>query len=309
VKSLPFFSVIIPTYNRADLLPKAIDSVLKQNFRDWELIIVDDGSTDNTVEVVRSFNDARIRYVYQTNAERCAARNNGITHALGKYICFLDSDDYYLSERLQLLYKELEGRGWLAAMLYTGLLIEKSAKVAKADINYVETNNVFDNITEHIIHSQQVCIDRAILEEFKFDPQFRIGEDMELWLRIAQKYPVIYIDDQFTVVVVEHDERSVNVARYNSGAEQLRLYQYIFADTHSGKRISKDVQLFMLAGAYHAIGWYHIHQGNRWVAAKAILQALNVDKHSDWSKFRINILLKLITLSSMEKVKALIDYN
>ena len=92
----PFFSVVIPTYNRAHLIKETIESVQKQTFSDWELIIVDDGSTDDTKSVVKSVDDKRIQYVFQENAERSVARNNGFRHAKGQYICFLDSDDYYL---------------------------------------------------------------------------------------------------------------------------------------------------------------------------------------------------------------------
>ena len=95
-----FFSVIIPTYNRAGLIGKAIDSVLAQTFADWELLIIDDGSTDNTRQIVEAYTDRRVKYIYQENAERSAARNNGVAQAAGKYICFLDSDDYCLPDRL-----------------------------------------------------------------------------------------------------------------------------------------------------------------------------------------------------------------
>jgi glycosyltransferase involved in cell wall biosynthesis len=89
----PFFSVIIPTYNRAHLLPRAIKSVIAQTFTSFELIIVDDGSTDQTENVVRQFADNRIRYITQENKGRCAARNAGIAVAVADYITFLDSDD------------------------------------------------------------------------------------------------------------------------------------------------------------------------------------------------------------------------
>ena len=204
---------------------------------------------------------------------------------------------------------ELEERRWPVAMLYTGLLREKNGSIERADINYREEEDVFDNIVFHIIHSQQVCIFRPILNEFKFDPQFRIGEDMELWLRIARKYPLIYLEEQFTVVVLEHDDRSVNVMRYNTGAEQLKLYQFLFTDDHSGRNISKERKGYMLAAAYHTIGRYHIHQGNRWMAVRNIFMAWKSDRGSEWAKFRVNVLVKLGTFSSMEKIKELIGYH
>jgi glycosyltransferase involved in cell wall biosynthesis len=309
MKAAPFFSIIIPTYNRADLLGVAIESVLKQTFTDWELLIVDDGSTDNTAEVVKGFADARIKYIYQTNAERSAARNNGIAQSTGRYICFLDSDDYYLPDRLALLYNEMARRQWPVGMFYTGLLLEKEGRVSEANIDYTENENVYDNIASHTIHSQQACISSVVLSEFRFDPRFRISEDMELWLRIASKYPVIYLEDQFTIVVVEHDNRTVNVMRFNWGPEQVGLFRHIFADEHSGTKISPQIKRHLVAGAFHGIAHYYIYQGERFAAAKALIRAMFADPGSAWFKLRVNVFIKLVTLASMERVKAVIDYN
>ena len=98
------FSIILPTYNRAYLLPYAIESVIEQSYKNWELIIVDDGSTDNTRDLVKKYKkkDKRITYIYQDNSERSAARNNGILRASGEWVCFLDSDDKYLSNHLSM---------------------------------------------------------------------------------------------------------------------------------------------------------------------------------------------------------------
>lgn len=96
----PVFSIIIPTFNRADLLPRAIQSVLAQTFTDFELIVVDDGSTDNTREITQYIKDARLRYVYQKNKGVSAARNAGVALAGGHYVTFLDSDDEALPEWL-----------------------------------------------------------------------------------------------------------------------------------------------------------------------------------------------------------------
>ena len=92
-----YFSIILPTYNRADFLPKTIESVISQSFTSWELIIIDDGSTDNTKILVEKYQKSQnqIRYIYQKNSERSAARNNGIKNSNGQWICFIDSDDMY----------------------------------------------------------------------------------------------------------------------------------------------------------------------------------------------------------------------
>ncbi len=99
----PTVSVIIPTYNRATLLPRAIDSVIAQTYTDWELIIIDDGSTDDTFVFLSSYSEKlgdRLRVLHQTNTGPCAARNRGINASQGRFICFLDSDDEFLPNKL-----------------------------------------------------------------------------------------------------------------------------------------------------------------------------------------------------------------
>src|SRR5690606_9562343 len=93
----------LPTYNRAHMLNTTIQSVIGQTLDNWELIVIDDGSIDNTEEMVKGIEDNRIRYIYQENAERCAARNNGIENAKGEFICFIDSDDQYTPFHLEKL--------------------------------------------------------------------------------------------------------------------------------------------------------------------------------------------------------------
>src|SRR5688572_21324050 len=97
---MPFFSIIIPTYNRADRIAATIHSILAQTFRDFEILIVDDGSTDNTKQVVYGFTDNRIKYHRKKNEERGAARNAGISMSEGEYITFIDSDDIFYEDHL-----------------------------------------------------------------------------------------------------------------------------------------------------------------------------------------------------------------
>jgi len=307
VNQAPFFSIIIPTYNRAGLLGKAIKSVLGQTFKSWELLIIDDGSTDNTADVVKQFDDPRVRYIYQTNAERCVARNNGIGHAGGKYICFLDSDDYYLPERLSKIYNELLQRHNPVEMFYTGLTIEKENATEPREGNYYRGENIFEIIVVNTIHSQQVCVAAEIMQEYKYDPQFRIGEDMELWLRIAAKYPVNYLEKQYDVVVLEHEDRSVNIMRTNTGAEQLRLYHFIFTDAHSGKKISNKVKAYKLASSFHSMARFNLYRNKRFEAASAVFKAICTDWSSPWTKLRINVFLKLITFSSIKGIQKIMD--
>ena len=91
---MPYFTIIIPSFNRAHVIERSIQSVLNQRFSDFEIIVVDDGSTDNTKQVISNFEDSRLRYVYQKNSGVCSARNHGVSEAFADYVTFLDSDDY-----------------------------------------------------------------------------------------------------------------------------------------------------------------------------------------------------------------------
>lgn len=100
----PSFSIVLPTHNRAHMIRRALNSVQAQVFEDFELLVVDDGSTDNTKEIVESYNDPRFRYIYQDRGERVKAYNTGFKEATGKWLCMLDSDDMYVPYYLELLF-------------------------------------------------------------------------------------------------------------------------------------------------------------------------------------------------------------
>ena len=139
----PKVSVIIPTYNCAHFLPDAIQSVLDQSFQDFELIVVDDGSTDNTEEVVRSFSDTRLTYIRQVHQERSAARNTGIQASGGEYVTFLDSDDRYLPGKLSLQVPVLDAHpdkgmvisGWVEVDKAGRILYERRPWLTASDLS------------------------------------------------------------------------------------------------------------------------------------------------------------------------------
>lgn len=202
------FSIIIPTYNRASHLGSAISSVLSQTHQDWELLVVDDGSTDNTQEIVTSFQDPRIHYYYQENAERSAARNKGVELAQGEWICFLDSDDYYLPNHLEKMVEVIGENPLKKMLLASGLLIEENGhRKQKKPLN--TSRNPVREISEIFLIPTQVCIHRDLLVENRFDQRFSLWEDTHLWMRIAAKYPVIQTQS-YTAIQVHHDTSTVN---------------------------------------------------------------------------------------------------
>jgi len=194
---MPEVSVVIPTYNRQHLVQQTIDSVLRQTFRDWELIVVDDGSTDDTSDVLSERYGSRIRYVYQRNQGESAARNHGIELAHGQYIAFLDSDDLWHREKLQ---RQMEVFGafpdvgivstqasWIN---YEGLLLKQPPHGHDQSDEVISWDDlVLDNVVAGGGSSaivRRTCVDHA----GGFDSQIRFGEEWDLWIRIARHYQV-----------------------------------------------------------------------------------------------------------------------
>ena len=216
------FSIIIPTYNRAHHLKLAIESVLNQDISEWELIIVDDGSIDNTREVVESFKDSRINYFYQPNSERSVARNNGITKARFEWICFLDSDDYFLKNHLGNFKEFLYSNTINESLITVGLIQQTNKSYLKKEFLKL-SNNIFIEIAENFLIPNQVCIHKSIFLKYQFDKRFRLWEDTHLWLRIAAEFPVYQIES-YSAVQVLHDEGTVALGMKEIKMKEVNQY-------------------------------------------------------------------------------------
>jgi glycosyltransferase involved in cell wall biosynthesis len=223
-------ALIIPTFNRGYCLSSTIQSVLQQTYFNWTLIIIDDGSTDNTKEVVASFNEARITYVYQENAERSAARNKGIAHTEAEWLCFLDSDDVLLPEHLHVLASFIENQKPSPGLIATGLITQQGQIIKKKAFLALQ-KNVLEEIGSNFLIPTQVCVHRSVLEKDQFDVRFRLWEDTHLWLRIAAQYPVYQIEE-YTAIQNLHEHGTVfqgmkkirlkDVVQYVSAIQDLR---------------------------------------------------------------------------------------
>jgi len=192
-----FVSVIVPTYNRADLISETIESILNQTYKNFELIIVDDGSTDNTEKVIRKFKDNRIKYI-KTDYSGVPARprNIGIKKAKGEYIAFLDSDDMWLPEKLEKQIKVFQASNE-TAMLYTRFRTIEGEIISNRifpENGMYKSGNMFKSIyLRNLIACSSVMIKRSVLDQvglFNTDPNLIAIEDADLWLRIALKYNI-----------------------------------------------------------------------------------------------------------------------
>ncbi len=209
----PFFSIILPTFNRSDFIETAVQSVLGQEIKDWELIIVDDGSTDNTGEIIKKYlSDPRIKYHYQSNQERSKARNNGIDLATGKFICFLDSDDQYLPNHLSVLQQMIKENQYKPALYYTNYYVRKDGKdKLSKGFSAIRNKGIYNILFEALLQTNSVCVSAELLIHERFPEQFILFEDNHLWLRIIAKSEMIYSKTP-TNVFCNHENRSLNIS-------------------------------------------------------------------------------------------------
>ena len=222
----PFFSIILPTYNRASFLPRTIGSVLSQTLLDWELIVIDDGSKDHTNDVVSSYNDPRIRYIYQENAERSAARNKGIAAAKGEWICFLDSDDEYLPNHLEHFQSFINVQEQGPTMFVSGIQVqyEQGGDVKREFLD--ESNSMLMEIGEKFIIPSQVCAHASVFDQHLFYEQTHIWEDTHLWLRLAAQFLVVQTK---TYTVIQHVHAGGTVSEGFQKIKWTDVMQYLNA--------------------------------------------------------------------------------
>jgi len=203
----PFFSVIIPTYNRAELIGDTVRSVLIQNFKNFELIVVDDGSTDNTSEIVDRINDKRLHYYKRNNEERGAARNYGIKRSKGQYVTFLDSDDALYPNHLDVARSFIDNNSFpeifhLAYEIktYSGKILRRINHKGDLNLNLLKGND---------LSCLGVFIKAEIVKENLFNENRMLSgsEDWELWVRLACQYSFLY-SNQITACLYSHQDRS-----------------------------------------------------------------------------------------------------
>ena len=196
-RSEPRVSVVIPTFNSADMIGEAIASVLAQTYIDFEILIVDDGSTDRTEDVVRQFGD-RVRYFKQENQGVSSARNAGIERSRGRYIAFLDSDDLWRPEKLAEEIPLLEADSELGLVYCDWTVVSGETVVQKSYHEELRPAKgyVFDELVQRgFILTSGVVVRRECLDDVgRFDKSLRVAEDYDLWLRISYRWKVELVD-------------------------------------------------------------------------------------------------------------------
>ncbi len=252
----PLISVVIPTYNRADLIVKTINSLQLQQYKNYEIIIVDDGSTDNTAEVVQPLLNDKTHYVLKENAERAAARNYGVSISKGEYINFFDSDDIALPNHLATAAAMIEEKGDIEWFHMAYSWADPQGNIFR------ETNHFSGQTLNHImcngnpLSCNGVIIRKDIAQKHKFneDRALSASEDYELWCRLAARYPLHYTNT-ITSVVIDHEARSVRRINGDKLIRRLQLLvSYLQQDEEVRRYFGKDFdKIKMDANSYIAL--------------------------------------------------------
>ena len=297
---MPKVSVIIPTCNRAQFLRSAIESVRKQTFQDFEIIVVDDASNDETPEVVRSFADGRVRYLRRESKRgQGATRNDGIREARGEYIALLDDDDEWLPTKLQ---KQVALLGALpneVGLIYTGFFrIDASSKRVLSEVTPTERGKVFHALgrgnwigTCSTVLLRRSCFDKAGL----FDEDLASGADYDMWLRIAKEFEVDFINERLVFYNVHNSRISTNYESLTSGLEaQLRKHNSVLA--RDRRRYSER---------YLSLGIFYCYQGQVMKGRQAFFKAIRLFPLEPRNYF--NLCLSLLGGRNFKKIKEFKD--
>ncbi len=264
----PLVSIIVPAYNAERWLHEAVSSVLEQTFTDWELIIVNDGSTDNTLRLAQGYSDERLQVVDQANAGVSAARNAGIKVSRGSILCFMDADDAMLPHNLEsrLNYMNEHGAMWAYA------------DVAHCDPQLMPTGEIqrgvhSEDILRLLLASQpsvplagsNLMIRRTCVEEgVRFDEHLSTSADQDFSMQLASRYPGVHVPETLVLYRVLPGSMSKSVALY----ERDHLYLFRKAADLGYFKGDRKFQAKCMANVYWAIG------GSWWLLAGRRLKAI-----------------------------------
>ncbi len=222
IRETPLVSVIIPTFNRSKKLLRAVQSVIDQEYKDFEIIVVDDGSTDDTCKTIVKFHNF-IRYIrLDNNRGVSVARNIGIQNSLAPWIAFLDSDDYWLKKKLKIQMEFIYNNPQSMACQTEEIWIRNGRRVnPKIKHKKLSGDIFYQSLKLCLVSPSSVAIKRSVFDEIGlFDESMPAAEDYDLWLRMSCRYPIYLIDKDLIVKEGGHDDQ---LSKRFHGMDRFRI--------------------------------------------------------------------------------------
>lgn len=264
----PRISVILPVWNREWIVLASVQSVLGQTFRDLELIIIDDGSTDGTIRRLATLDDPRVRVIAcPTNRGAAAARNVGISEARGPLIAFQDSDDLWIETHLESLVQRFDASGPRVGLTYCVKVVRHGDRTWQTPAKNQEPpqgNVLSDLLRENFISTPAALVRRSCLEHVGgFDESLPSLEDWELWIRVAKSYDVAFAAETRVLGTRSANSISNNLAADREARKEIYVKHWVaFASSHSGgfrTRLQHLARAYLRGGsrrdAWRALRW------------------------------------------------------
>jgi len=276
----PAVSVIIPTFNRRDLVVEAVRSVLDQTFRDLEAVVVDDGSEDGTRDAVEALGDERVRYVRKPHSGIASTRNRGIREARGALLAFLDSDDLWVRDKLEKQLPLLEGEAGFVYARYRSVhdgvtLRSKPVGGPSGRILLALLNRIF-------VQTSTAVVKREAIEAVgPFDESYRYSDEYDFFLRLAERFPAGFVDEDLVIYRIHTGNESHNAKLRVT--ENLEVYRRFFS-REDVTRLIRGTAARRVARYAVQLGRILLDEGDREGATKCFREALSARPLSLWAR-------------------------
>ncbi|MGK7872355.1 MAG: glycosyltransferase [Xenococcaceae cyanobacterium] len=296
---MPLISVIIPAYNADKTIKHTIESVLNQTFADFELIIINDGSKDSTLEIISTFDDSRLKLFSYPNAGANVSRNRGIAKAKGEYISFIDADDLWTPDKLELQLKALQENPQAAVAYSWTNCIDELGNFQRRGSYIVANGNVFSQLLliNFLENGSNPLITRPALETIRgFDESLQASQDFDLYLRLAYQYHFICVPKPQILYRVSGTSMSSNLKRME--LESIKVIQKAFAK--SPQPLPNKIKRYSFSNIYKYLLYKTLEipseNGNQSQAIKYLFKVFINDPHILMTKTIVKIFLNIVIL-------------
>jgi len=293
----PTVSVIIPTYNNASFLGEAVESVLSQTYKKIEILVVDDGSTDTTAQVIEKYKE-QVRYLYKENGGVSSARNRGLEEARGEWVAFLDADDLWLPDKLQSQMEPMIQNDRVGIVTCGAMMINEEDQMIDQFMipDYRNRENLLKSLyKENVISGgSQVLVRKKCLERVgNFDESLKCGEDWDMWLRIAKISEIVFIERPLVKIRTRADScsnSSENLER-NLRHECQVLKKNLPEVGLSPQKLFLKMESYSYR--YFVTAWSYYEAGMKKGAWQCIVKSYVLNPLSLFRKGRVGIFVRL----------------
>jgi glycosyltransferase involved in cell wall biosynthesis len=290
MQSHPFISVIIPTFNRLELLKQTVESVRNQTFTDFEIIVVNDGSTDGTSEWLSAQSDMRI--VQQTNKGIASSRNSGASIALGEWLAFLDHDDIWAPNKLEIQ------AGFAKANPEVALVAAKHVRLGRkfrtrGNVRWIKGDLFVKEYSESFIHTSSVMIRKDVFRQINgFPAHYRFADEFDVWLKIAAIHPIAYVDKPLVFIRLYESNTSHNRIGVRTDTYDILMRNY------DPERVPVKVFLRTLSDHDISFGRAYLNAGN---LTEALKWFRNSVERTPWRVRSWRYFLKCIVITAFHR--------